>query len=97
MAIRFFDKSYMKDLGRSNKVICPECKKTVEMSLFEILEVSAAAVFLKKDMSRCISVCPSCSGIFTVNPDFMAEKEKGTFCIMTADDLTSLKDTDGSV
>ncbi len=97
MSLNFFDKSYVKSHGISNKVICPDCKKTVEMGLFETLDVSAVAIFLEKEMSKYFSVCPSCSGIFTVNPDYMKEKEKGTFCILTADDLTSLKGTDGSV
>ena len=97
MALNFFDKSYIKSHGISNKVICPDCKKTVEMGLFETLDVSAVAIFLEKEMSEYFSVCPSCSGIFSVNPMFMKEKEKGTFCILTADDLTPLKGTDGSI
>lgn len=97
MAISFFDKSYIRSHGLSNKVICPACKSTVEMSLFETLDISAVAVLLQKELSTYFSVCPSCSGVFGVNPLFMKEKEKGTFCIMTAEDLTPLRDTDASV
>ena len=97
MALNFFDKSYIKSHGISNKVICPDCNKTVEMGLFETLDVSAVAIFLEKEMSKYFSVCPSCSGIFAVNPAFMKEREKGTFCILTQDDLSAYKNTDGSV
>ena len=97
MALNFFDKSYIKSHGISNKVICPDCNKTVEMGLFETLDVSAVAIFLEKEMSEYFSVCPSCSGIFAVNPAFMKEREKGTFCILTQDDLSAYKNTDGSV
>ena len=97
MSINFFDKSYIKSHGKSNKVICPGCQNTVEMGLFETLDVSAVAMLLEKDMVTYFSVCPSCSGIFAVNPAFMKEREKGTFCILTQDDLSAYKNTDGSV
>lgn len=95
MAISFFDKTYFKSHGLSNKVICPECHKTVELSLFESLDVSAVNLILGKEASEYFAVCPKCSGIFSVNSAYMKEKENGTFCIMTADDLTVLNKAHG--
>ena len=95
MAISFFDKTYFKSHGLSNKVVCPVCKNEAELSLFESLDVSALNLFLGKEASEYFAVCPKCSGIFSVNPVFMKEREKGTFCIITSDDLTALKKTNG--
>lgn len=95
MAISFFDKTYFKSCGLSNKVICPECKTEAEMSLFESLDVSGLSLALGKDASEYFAVCPFCSGVFSVNPVFMKEREKGTFCIITSDDLTALNKTNG--
>lgn len=93
MAISFFDKTYCKSLGLSNKVICPDCQKTVELSLFESLDVSALSLFLGKEPSEYFALCPTCASVFHVNPVYMTERQKGTFCILTPDDLTSIKES----
>lgn len=91
MAISFFDKTYFKSLGLSNETVCPHCQKTARFSLFESLDVSAVCLVLGKDMSEYFALCPACSSVFHVNPVYIKERDKGTFCILTPDDLTALQ------
>ncbi len=90
MAIKTGEKLITKNHGKSNLVVCPDCGKEVNFSLFENIDLSSVALFLKKK-SGCFAVCPQCAGVFGVNENFIHEKERGTACAMTQSDLEKLK------
>ncbi len=89
MAIRSIENLKTLDLGETNAVCCPFCKKTAAMRLFENLDQSAVARF-KKKRNESIAVCPQCAAVFCVNQNYVDLREQGTVCTMTPDDLTLL-------
>lgn len=95
MAISFFDKTLTKQHGISNEIICPVCSKKVSMMLFESIDISPVAAFLQKEPSEYFAVCAECSSVFSVSKNFMREKARGTFCIMTDSDLKVLVNGNG--
>ncbi len=88
MAIRTQEKLITKKHGKSNLVVCPECKKEVSFALFENVDVSLVAALLKKSKGSCFAVCPNCAKVFSVNENYIREKERGTTCAMTQSDLS---------
>lgn len=90
MAIKTGEKLITKSHGKSNLVVCPGCKKEVNFALFENIDLSAIALLLKKK-NGCFAVCPQCAKIFSVNENYIHEKERGTACAMTQSDLEELK------
>lgn len=88
MAIRTQEKLITKKHGNSNLVVCPECKKEVSFALFENVDVSPVAALLKKTKGSCFAVCPNCAKVFSVNENYIREKERGTTCAMTQSDLS---------
>lgn len=89
MAIKSIEKLSTKDLGLTNEVVCPVCKNKAELRLFENSDYSAIAVFLKKE-NQSFAVCGKCSSVFAVNPNFVKEKQSGTYCVLDENDLTVL-------
>lgn len=87
MAINFFDRVITKPRGKSNAVVCPVCGKTAELNIFENMDFSTAALFLKKEASEYFAVCPLCASAFSVSRHYMKAKNNGMFCLMTQDDL----------
>lgn len=90
MAIKTSEKLITKKHGKSNLVVCPGCKNEVNFALFENVDFSAVALLLKKK-SGCFAVCPQCARVFSVNENYIREKERGTACAMTQSDLEELK------
>ncbi|MCM1544320.1 MAG: hypothetical protein NC110_03380 [Ruminococcus sp.] len=95
MAIASLDKVYTKKLGVSNQIGCPACSKSVELALFESLDASPVAVILKKETQTYFAICPQCASVFLVNSNYITEKQHGTTCFMTADDLTLMAKNNG--
>ena len=87
MAIRTPEKLITKSHGKSNRISCPECSKEVCFSLFENIDLSPVAALLKKNGGSCFAVCPECAKVFSVNENYIREKESGTVCAMTPSDL----------
>lgn len=87
MAIKTPEKLITQSHGKSNRVTCPNCKKEVCFSLFENIDLSAVAALLKKNAGGTFAVCPECAAIFSVNENYIREKENGTVCAMTQSDL----------
>lgn len=87
MAIKTQENLITKKHGKSNRVVCPNCKKEVCFSLFENIDISPVAALLKKSGGRSFAVCPECAAIFSVNENYIREKENGTVCVMTESDL----------
>lgn len=90
MAIKTPEKLIIKKHGKSNCVVCPACEKEVCFSLFENTDLSFLALILKKDSNKHFAVCPSCAAVFSVNPNYVLEKERGTTCAMTQSDLSPM-------
>ena len=89
VAIKSIEKLFTKDLGSTNEVVCPVCKNKTTLRLFENCDYSAIAALLKKE-SLSFAVCGKCSSVFAVNPNFVKEKQSGTFCTLDENDLTVL-------
>ncbi len=87
MAIKTPEKLITKSHGKSNRVPCPSCKKEVCFSLFENVDLSPVAALLKKQ-GGFFAVCPECAAVFSVNENYIREKESGTVCAMTQSDLS---------
>jgi len=87
MSISSFDKAYTTKHGVSNEINCPICSKKVALALFENIDASPVSMFLGKDMKMYFAVCPACASVFDVNPNYMKERQKGTTCFLTPDDL----------
>lgn len=90
MAVHSSENLITKSHGKSNRIVCPACKKEVEFSLFENIDLSLVAALLKKE-NGCFAVCPECAKVFSVNKNYIKEKESGTLCVMTESDLEELK------
>lgn len=87
MAIKTINKAYAKDEGFCEPVDCPECGKNVAMRLFSTLDLSTPALISKEDKNLSFAVCPSCASVFSVNKNYLKEKQSGTFVFMTKEDL----------
>lgn len=91
MAIRTINHVSAQDNGKTNKVVCPLCKKETEMRLFVSRDLTGLTYLLEKESELSFAVCPCCAGTFSVNPNYIAEREKGTTCFLETKDLTEIK------
>lgn len=87
MAIKTINKALASDEGFSSPVDCPECQKNVSMRLFEIIDYSAVAMLSKEDKNITFAVCPNCAATFSVNKNYIKERNAGTFVTITKEDL----------
>ena len=70
-------------------MVCPFCKKAVEMRLFENVDASLVAHLLKKPAEG-FAVCPKCAVAFSVNPNYIEQKKLGTVCTLEPHDLSPI-------
>ena len=89
MAIHSIENLKTNDLGHSNVLVCPACGKANEMRLFENIDASFVAHFLKKE-AQGLAVCTKCATVFTVNPNYIEQFKIGTVCTLEPHDLTVL-------
>ena len=89
MATRSIANLKTSDLGETDVVVCPVCKKATALRLFEAHDRSVVSRFKKKDDEN-VAVCPKCSSVFRVNPNYVTLKKQGTVCTMNVSDLTVL-------
>ncbi len=87
MAIKTINNALAKDGGFSEPVDCPQCDKNVAMRLFEVIDKSAVGRLAKDDKDLAVAVCPNCASVFSVNKNYLKEKQSGTFVFMTREDL----------
>lgn len=87
MAIKTINKALASDEGTSSPVDCPECERNVAMRLFEVLDLSAVAILSKDDKNIAFAVCPNCASVFSLNKNYLKEKNAGTFVTITKEDL----------
>lgn len=87
MAIRTINKLSSRDDGFSENIACPVCGKNVSMRLFSTIDASILAIIAKDDKNLSIAVCPACSTVYSVNKNYINEKNSGTFVTMTKEDL----------
>ena len=87
MAIRTIENLKTDDLGETNSLVCPQCQNEGPMRLFRNQDSSAINLLLKKDAEG-FAVCPHCSAVFRVNPNYIEQKTIGTFCMLEPCDLT---------
>ncbi len=91
MAIKNYNKISAFDGGFTNNVCCPACKQTVSMRLFTTKDTTLVAKIKGEDKNIYISVCPNCASVFSVNTNYLKEKERGTYVLLTESDLKLLQ------
>lgn len=68
MAIKTLLKNKTEDLGKSDILFCPECKKETHLHLFSNYDLdNYVGKILKKDKELNFAVCPLCSSVFSIN------------------------------
>ena len=87
MSISTINKIKTNDEGFSTPIDCPECGHNVAMRLFSTSDNSIVASFLRQDKDLRVAVCPSCATVFSVNKNYLKERNAGTFVTMTKEDL----------
>ena len=87
MAIKTINKLSTRDDGMSENILCPVCEKNVSMRLFATEDTTIFAKIAKDDKNLNIAVCPNCSTVFSVNKNYINEKNAGTFVTITKEDL----------
>lgn len=90
MAVSTINKGFTKDLGETEGIVCPNCKKAVRMRLFTTTDTSVITKITKKNGDVHVAVCPQCACVFTVAKNYMKEKTSGTTVFITENDLTVL-------
>ncbi len=91
MAIKNYNKISAFDGGFTNNVTCPACSQTVSMRLFTTKDTTLVAKIKGEDKNIYISVCPNCASVFSVNTNYLKEKERGTYVQLTESDLKLLQ------
>ena len=89
MAIHSFEKLKTSDLGETDVIVCPVCRKATVLRLFTAHDMSAVS-FLKKKHDDSVAVCPKCSSVFSVNQNYVTLRQQGTVCTLTESDLSLL-------
>ncbi len=87
MAIKTINKLNTRDDGFSENIICPVCEKNVSLRLFATLDPTVFAKIARDDKDLNIAVCPNCSTVYSVNKNYINEKNSGTFVTITKEDL----------
>ncbi|MBQ3137636.1 MAG: hypothetical protein IJB74_09175 [Clostridia bacterium] len=95
MAIKTRDKISTKDEGNTNNVTCPACNETVSMRLFTTKDTTLVAKIKGEDKNIYISVCPNCASVFSVNTNYLKERDKGTYVLLTESDLKLIQNNNG--
>ncbi len=95
MAIKTRDKISTKDEGNTNNVTCPACNELVSMRLFTTKDTTLVAKIKGEDKNIYISVCPNCASVFSVNTNYLKERERGTTVFLTESDLTLMRNNNG--
>ncbi len=88
MAIKTINKISTTDEGCSSPVDCPVCNKNVAMRLFTTEDKSQVAKISAEDKNLAIAVCPLCATVFSLNKNYLKEKNSGTYVTITKEDLT---------
>ena len=90
MAVPTINKGYTKDMGETEGILCPNCKKPVNLRLFTTTDISVVSKITKKDGDVNIAVCPQCACVFTLAKNYVKERNNGTTVFITESDLTVL-------
>lgn len=92
MDYRLGNNKKIKSLGETTPLICPDCKKTVEMSLFSNAELRITSEFpIITSGNVYFLVCPECGAIFGVDEDKGNTFKKGEKLAIGNFDLKKLK------
>ncbi|MGN0444448.1 MAG: hypothetical protein ACI4F5_07535 [Acutalibacteraceae bacterium] len=68
MAIKTILKNRTDDLGKSEPITCPACKKKTQLQLFSNYDLdNYIGKLLGKDKELNFAVCPLCASVFSIN------------------------------
>ncbi|MBQ7117485.1 MAG: hypothetical protein IJN88_04680 [Clostridia bacterium] len=95
MAIKNHNKISALDGGSTNNVTCPCCNELVSMRLFTTKDTTLVAKIKGEDKNIYISVCPNCASVFSVNTNYLKERERGTYVLLTEGDLKLISNNNG--
>lgn len=87
MAIININGTFTMDEAFVNPVDCPVCSHNVAMTLFINKDNALVSVLKKRDSERHMAFCPKCESFFSVNENYIKERDSGTAVTMTAEDL----------
>lgn len=89
MAIKTINKNtHALDEGFTDFVTCPACEKYVAMKLISTDDNSLISLLKGKSKDLNIAVCPICASVFSVNKNYLKERNSGTVVFFTESDLT---------
>ena len=88
MAIKTINKISTTDEGFSSPVECPVCSRSAAMRLFSTEDTSPVAKISADDKNLAFAVCPLCATVFSLNKNYLKEKNAGTSVTITKEDLT---------
>lgn len=88
MAIKTINKISTTDEGTSSPVDCPVCGRNVAMRLFSTEDTTPVAKISVEDKNLAVAVCPRCASVFSLNKNYLKEKNSGTYVTITKEDLT---------
>ena len=87
MAITNINGTFTMDDAFVNPVDCPVCSHNVVMSLFINKDNALVSLLKNKSNESHMAFCPKCESFFSVNENYIKERDSGTTVTMTADDL----------
>ena len=87
MAIININGTFTKDEGFINPVDCPRCSHNVVMTLFINRDNPLVCALKKTSAESYMAFCPRCESFFSVNDNFIKERNNGTAVMMTKEDL----------
>ena len=87
MSIRNISGTIVKDDNIPNPVDCPVCAHNVVMTLLTDRNNPLISAFKKLPNENTLAFCPYCESFFSVNENFIKERDNGTTVSMTKEDL----------
>lgn len=88
MSIRNISGTILKDDNIPNPVDCPVCSHNVAMTLLADRNNPLISLLKKVPNEKHIAFCPYCESFFSVNENYIKERDNGTTVSMTKEDLT---------
>ncbi len=88
MPIRNINGTINKDEGFVNPVDCPVCSQNVAMTVLVNKDNVFVSMLKKSPNETYMALCPKCESFFSVNENFIKERDNGTAVLMTKEDLS---------
>ena len=87
MSIRNISGTIVKDDNIPAPVDCPICSHNVVMTLLTDKNNALISILKSIPNERTLAFCPHCESFFSVNENYIKERDNGTTVTMTKEDL----------